>query len=224
MRKFIVLITMIITTTILAGCVNSDITLDVDKKGNASLTAQILSNDTLMKGINEDDLKQSYDSVEKITDEGKTGYRITKNLGNITNLDLKNNKDMSKYADVVDINTQNKFFYTIYDVNIKLKDYMKKNLSNEEMGILNLFGSNFDLNFHLNTPIKLISSNATTTSDKDGVYTYNWDYSLGNLENIQASAKIPNVTNILIVSIISIIVVIILAIFIIRKRKIKSKK
>ena len=126
MRKFIVLITMIITTTILAGCVNSDITLDVDKKGNASLTAQILSNDTLMKGINEDDLKQSYDSVEKITDEGKTGYRITKNLGNITNLDLKNNKDMSKYADIVDINTQNKFFYTIYDVNIKLKDYMKK--------------------------------------------------------------------------------------------------
>ena len=172
-----------------------------------------------MKGINEDDLKQSYDSVEKITDEGKTGYRITKNLGNITNLDLKNNKDMSKYADIVDINTQNKFFYTIYDVNIKLKDYMKKNLSNEEMGILNLFGSNFDLNFHLNTPIKLISSNATTTSDKDGVYTYNWDFSLGNLENIQASAKIPNVTNILIVSIISIIVVIILAIFIIRKRK-----
>lgn len=219
MRKFIVLITMIITTTILAGCVNSDITLDVDKKGNVSLTAQILSNDTLMKGINEDDLKQSYDSVEKITDEGKTGYRITKNLGNITNLDLKNNKDMSKYADIVDINTQNKFFYTIYDVNIKLKDYMKKNLSNEEMGILNLFGSNFDLNFHLNTPIKLISSNATTTSDKDGVYTYNWDFSLGNLENIQASAKIPNVTNILIVSIISIIVVIILAIFIIRKRK-----
>ncbi|CEQ29438.1 Protein of uncharacterised function (DUF3153) [[Clostridium] sordellii] len=219
MRKFIVLITMIITTTILAGCVNSDITLDVDKKGNASLTAQILSNDTLMKGINEGDLKQSYDSVEKITDEGKTGYRITKNLGNITNLDLKNNKDMSKYADIVDINTQNKFFYTIYDVNIKLKDYMKKNLSNEEMGILNLFGSNFDLNFHLNTPIKLISSNATTTSDKDGVYTYNWDFSLGNLENIQASAKIPNVTNILIVSIISIIVVIILAIFIIRKRK-----
>ncbi|CEO04771.1 Protein of uncharacterised function (DUF3153) [[Clostridium] sordellii] len=219
MRKFIVLITMIITTTILAGCVNSDITLDVDKKGNASLTAQILSNGTLMKGINEDDLKQSYDSVEKITDEGKTGYRITKNLGNITNLDLKNNKDMSKYADIVDINTQNKFFYTIYDVNIKLKDYMKKNLSNEEMGILNLFGSNFDLNFHLNTPIKLISSNATTTSDKDGVYTYNWDFSLGNLENIQASAKIPNVTNILIVSIISIIVVIILAIFIIRKRK-----
>ncbi|QYE96894.1 hypothetical protein [Paraclostridium sordellii] len=224
MRKFIVLITMIITTTILTGCVNSDITLDVDKKGNASLTAQILSNDTLMKGINENDLKQSYDSVEKITDEGKTGYRITKNLGNITNLDLKNNKDMSKYADVVDINTQNKFFYTIYDVNIKLKDYMKKNLSNEEMGILNLFGSNFNLNFHLNTPIKLISSNATTTSDKDGVYTYNWDYSLGNLENIQASAKIPNGTNILIVSIISIIVVIILAIFIIRKRKIKSKK
>ncbi|CEJ74130.1 Protein of uncharacterised function (DUF3153([[Clostridium] sordellii] len=219
MRKFIVLITMIITTTILAGCVNSDITLDVDKKGNASLTAQILSNDTLMKGINEDDLKQSYDSVEKITDEGKTGYRITKNLGNITNLDLKNNKDMSKYADIVDINTQNKFFYTIYDVNIKLKDYMKKNLSSEEMGILSLFGSNFDLNFHLNTPIKLISSNATTTSDKDGVYTYNWDFSLGNLENIQASAKIPNVTNILIVSIISIIVVIILAIFIIRKRK-----
>ncbi|AUN14808.1 DUF3153 domain-containing protein [Paraclostridium sordellii] len=219
MRKFIVLITMIITTTILAGCVNSDITLDVDKKGNASLTAQILSNDTLMKGINEDDLKQSYDSVEKITDDGKTGYRITKNLGNITNLDLKNNKDMSKYADIVDINTQNKFFYTIYDVNIKLKDYMKKNLSNEEMGILNLFGSNFDLNFHLNTPIKLINSNATTTSDKDGVYTYNWDFSLGNLENIQASAKIPNVTNILIVSIISIIVVIILAIFIIRKRK-----
>ena len=219
MRKFIVLITMIITTTILTGCVNSDITLDVDKKGNASLTAQILSNDTLMKGINENDLKQSYDSVEKITDEGKTGYRITKNLGNITNLDLKNNKDMSKYADIVDINTQNKFFYTIYDVNIKLKDYMKKNLSNEEMGILNLFGSNFDLNFHLNTPIKLISSNATTTSDKDGVYTYNWDFSLGNLENIQASAKIPNVTNILIVSIISIIVVIILAIFIIRKRK-----
>ncbi|MEG2789917.1 MAG: hypothetical protein RR942_19115 [Romboutsia sp.] len=219
MRKLTVLITMIITTVILTGCVNSDITLDIDKKGNASLSAQILSNESLINGINESDLKANYDNVEKITEDGKSGYRITENLGNITDLNLKDNKDMSKYADIVDIKTKKQFFYTVYDVNIKLKDYMKNNLSNEELGVLNLFGSNFNLNFHLNTPMKLLQSNATSTSDKDGTYTYNWDLNLANLENIQASAKVPNVTNILIASIITIVVVVILAIFILKKRK-----
>ncbi|MEG2848508.1 MAG: hypothetical protein RR904_07100 [Bacilli bacterium] len=222
MRKLFMSITIIMTVLILTGCVNSDISLNIDKKGNASLSAQILSSDYLMNGINEQDLKSNYDNVEKITEPGKSGYKITEKLGNIKDLNLKDNKGLSQYSDIVNIKKEETFFYTTYDVNIKLKDYMQKNISNEEMGVLNLLGSNFDLNFHFNAPMKLIESNASSSSEKDGIYTYNWDFNLGNIENIQASAKIPNIKNILIVAAISLVVIIGLAIFIIKKRKNKK--
>lgn len=222
MKKIFTPIIIFISVIILTGCVDSDITLNIDKKGNAKLSTQIMGSDYLMGDINEQQLKEKYDNVEKITEPGKTGYKITENLGNLANLNIKNNKDLSQYSDIIDIKKDQKFFYNIYNVDIKLKDYMQNNMSNEEMGMLSLFGSNFDLGFHLNTPLELISSNATSSSQNDGVYTYNWDLNLGSLDNIQASVKVPNITNILIVAGISLILILGLAVFIIKKRKNKD--
>lgn len=223
MKKIFIPIIIFISVIILTGCVDSDITLNIDKKGNAKLSTQIMGSDYLMGDINEQQLKEKYDNVEKITEPGKTGYKITENLGNLSNLNIKNSKDLSQYSDIIDIKKDQKLFYSIYNVDIKLKDYMQSNMSNEEMGMLSLFGSNFDLGFHLNTPLELISSNATSTSQNNGIYTYNWDLSLGNLDNIQASVKIPNITNILIVVGISLILILVLAVSIIKKRKNKEK-
>lgn len=218
MKKLIALITIFISIFVLTGCVNTDITLDIDKKGNISASAQILSSDYLMKGIDETKLKESYSNVEKITEPGKTGYKITENLGNIKDIKIDNNKDLSKYADLIKINQEDKFLYNIYDVNIMLKDYMQKNMSSEEVGILSLLGSGFDLNFQLNTPLKLIESNATSNSEEDGIHTYNWDFNLGNVDNIHAKVKIPNIKNIAML-VFAIIVLIGIIVFIIKKRK-----
>lgn len=218
MKKLIALITIFISIFVLTGCVNTDITLDIDKKGNISASAQILSSDYLMKGIDETKLKESYSNVEKITEPGKTGYKITENLGNIKDIKIDNNKDLSKYADLIKINQEDKFLYNIYDVNIRLKDYMQKNMSSEEVGILSLLGSGFDLNFQLNTPLKLIESNATSNSEEDGIHTYNWDFNLGNVDNIHAKVKIPNIKNIAML-VFAIIVLIGIIVFIIKKRK-----
>lgn len=221
MKKLIALITIFISIFVLTGCVNTDITLDIDKKGNISASAQILSSDYLMKGIDETKLKESYSNVEKITEPGKTGYKITENLGNIKDIKIDNNKDLSKYADLIKINQEDKFLYNIYDVNIRLKDYMQKNMSSEEVGILSLLGSGFDLNFHLNTPLKLIESNATSNSEEDGIHTYNWDFNLGNVDNIHAKVKIPNIKNIAML-VFAIIVLIGIIVFIIKKEKRKK--
>jgi hypothetical protein len=223
MKKLLIPVIMFMTIITLTGCVDSDITLNIDKKGNTSISTQILSSDYLMGNLNEQDLKTKYDKVEKITEPGKSGFKITENLGNIADLNVKDNKDISEYADVIDMKKEEKFLYNIYDVNIKLKDYMKKNMTNEEMGVLNLFGSNFDLDFHLNTPIKLIESNATSSSEKNGIYTYNWDFTLSSLENIHAKVKVPNITNICILLVGILLVIILLIVLIIKKKKNKSK-
>lgn len=224
MKKILISICMIISVVILTGCVNSDITLNIDKKGNASITAQILSSDYLMNGINEKELKSNYDNVEKITEPGKTGYKITENLGNISNLKQNNSKGKEKFADLVSVKKEDSFLSNTYDINIKLKDYISKNMSDEEMGMLSLFGSGFDLNFNLNTPIELADSNANSNSKKDGIYTYNWNLNLSSLENIHVKAKIPNVQNIMILSALGIILILGLAVFILKKRKNKINK
>lgn len=224
MKKILISIIMIISVVMLTGCVNSDISLNIDKKGNASVTAKILSSDYLMNGINEQELKSNYDSVEKITEQGKTGYKITENLGNIANLKQNNIKSIDKFDDLVSVKKVDSFLYNTYDINIKLKDYMNKNISNEEKGMLSLFGSGFDLNFNLNTPIELVESNANSNSKKDGIYTYNWNLNLSNLENIHVKAKIPNVQNIIIISILGIILILGLAVFILKKRSNKNNK
>lgn len=224
MKKIFISIFMIISVVMLTGCVNSDISLNIDKKGNASVTAKILSSDYLMNGINEEELKSNYDSVEKITEQGKTGYKITENLGNIANLKQNNIKGIDKFDDLVSVKKVDSFLYNTYDINIKLKDYMNKNISNEERGMLSLFGSGFDLNFNLNTPIELVESNANSNSKKDGIYTYNWNLNLSNLENIHIKAKIPNVKNIMILSILGIILILGLAVFILKKRRNKNNK
>ncbi|GAA0714610.1 transmembrane domain-containing protein [Paraclostridium ghonii] len=224
MKKILISIFMIISVVMLTGCVNSDISLNIDKKGNASVTAKILSSDYLMNGINEQELKSNYDSVEKITEQGKTGYKITENLGNIANLKQNNIKGIDKFDDLVSVKKVDSFLSNTYDINIKLKDYMNKNISNEEMGMLNLFGSGFDLNFNLNIPMELVESNANSNSKKDGIYTYNWNLNLSNLENIHVKAKIPNVKNIMILSILGIILILGLAVFILKKRRNKNNK
>lgn len=224
MKKIFISISMIVSIFMLTGCVNSDITLNIDKKGNASVTAQILSSDYLMDGINEQELKSNYDNVEKIEKSGKTGYKITENLGNIADLKQNNSKGIEKFGDLVSVKKEDSFLSNTYDINIKLKDYISKNMSKEEMGMLNLFGSGFDLNFNLNTPIELVESNANSNSKKDGIYNYNWNLNLSNLENIHVKAKIPNVQNIMIISILGIVLIIGLAIFILKKRKNKNNK
>lgn len=76
---------MIMLTSI--GCIDTDITLEVNDKGYADIITDILVYDNVFEEINEKDLdkiRNKYGSVEKITSIGKSGYRVKEDLGKIT--------------------------------------------------------------------------------------------------------------------------------------------
>lgn len=218
MKKMLILISIIISIFMITGCVNTDISLDIDKKGNMKIIGQLISSDYLMNGIDENELKNSFDNVEKISEPGKTGYKITEDLGNIKDLNLSKDNKLKDYKDLVDVNIDDRFIYDIYDVNIYLKDYMQKGMTSEEIGIINIFGSGLNLDLHLNTPISLEESNASSSSKNAGINTYNWDLSLGNLDNIHIKFKVPNIQNIVIL-IIGVALIMVLAIFILKRKR-----
>lgn len=54
---------------------------------------------------------------------------------------------------------------------------------------------------------------------EDGKYVYNWDYTVSNVQNINFSAKIPNIRNIIIAIVCILAVLIAIIAMIIRRRK-----
>lgn len=221
MKKVLNILIVCISVFILNGCVNTDVSLDIDKKGDIKLQAKLLSSEYLISKINENELKNTYKDVEKITESGKTGYKITDNLGNIKNLNIEDSKKLEEYKDLVSIKKKEEFIYNMYDINIHLKDYLNNGMNSEELSIINLIGSGVDVNLHLNTPLELIESNATSSSKDNGINTYNWEFNLSNIDNIHVKTRIPNIKNISMVgiSILIIIFTLILMIFIAKKKR-----
>lgn len=139
MKKVLLLflITIIMLTCIV--CIDTDITIEVNDKGDADIITDIIVDDNVFEEISEKDLykiRNKHGSIEKITSIGKSGYRVKEDLGKITT--VEDNKSLSKisgadeFKSMIDIKTENSLFYNIYNINFKIKDYTLKMKSNSD--------------------------------------------------------------------------------------------
>ncbi|WP_343343718.1 LPXTG cell wall anchor domain-containing protein [Terrisporobacter petrolearius] len=211
---------------LLAGCVNTDITLDIDKKGNMTMAMKLLTNNYMAENITQEDLqkvKEEYkaDSIEKINEDNQSGYLLNKDLGNIKDLMSRGNKDI-KDNKFINISEEKSLIYNTYDVTLNIKEALLGEMTEEDLSILSFIGNSASMNLHMTTPFKLAESNATSTfEEKDGRTTYSWDYTLNTLDNIHVKFNVPNFSNIIIITG-GIAVIAICGFIFIRKRKNKE--
>ena len=225
MKKLLAVL-LVCFSILLVGCVNTDLTLDIDKKGNMTMAMKLLTNNYMATNITEEDLqsvKKEYkaDSIEKINENNQSGYLLKKDLGNIKGLMSSENKDI-KDNKFINISEEKNLIYNTYDVTLNIKEALLGEMTEEDMSMLNFIGNSASMNLHMTTPFKLSESNATSTvEEKDGRTTYNWNYTLNTLDSIHVKFNVPNITNI--IMIISGALVIAIGGFIfIRKRKNKE--
>ena len=225
MKKLLAVL-LVCFSILLVGCVNTDLTLDIDKKGNMTMAMKLLTNNYMATSITEEDLqsvKKEYkaDSIEKINENNQSGYLLKKDLGNIKGLMSSENKDI-KDNKFINISEEKNLIYNTYDVTLNIKEALLGEMTEEDMSMLNFIGNSASMNLHMTTPFKLSESNATSTvEEKDGRTTYNWNYTLNTLDSIHVKFNVPNITNI--IMIISGALVIAIGGFIfIRKRKNKE--
>lgn len=82
MKKLLALL-LICLNIVLVGCANTDLALDIDKKGNMTVDMKLLMTNYITTNMIEDVLqsvKKDYniDSVEKIKENNKSGYLLDK--------------------------------------------------------------------------------------------------------------------------------------------------
>lgn len=225
MKKLLALL-LICLNIVLVGCANTDLTLDIDKKGNMTVDMKLLMTNYITTNMIEDVLqsvKKDYniDSVEKIKENNKSGYLLIKNLGNIKDAISNKNKDM-KENEFIDISKEKSLIYDTYKVTLNIKKIILGETTEKDMGIIDFIGNPTNINFHMTTPFKLLESNATNIAEiEDGRTTYTWNYTLNILDNMYIKFKVPNFVNISIM--ICGVLAIIISIFIIKKKKNKLK-
>ncbi|WP_455538537.1 hypothetical protein [Terrisporobacter sp.] len=225
MRKLSILL-LVCLTIMLAGCVNTDLTLDIDKKGNMNMSMKVLANDYIASKVTKEDLKNVkekfvVDDVEKISENGQLGYLLTKKLGNINDSLFKKDNDIKRNK-LIDVKEDKGLIFNTYDITLKLKDNIINQVSKKDLQVLNFIGDSVNVNFHVKSPFKLLDSNATSEKkESDGRTVYDWDYTLGTLDNINIKFRVPNLKNIEIL--IGLAVLILICCFIFIKRR-KNKK
>ena len=106
MKSIKSLLLIIIFIFILSGCAKANIVMDIDSRGNVTLTNNLLvdngeyeSTIDVLKIDNENFSYNNY-TIEKITESSQTGYKISKVLGRINFLSANNGDsiELSKYA------------------------------------------------------------------------------------------------------------------------------
>ncbi|MCC3867437.1 LPXTG cell wall anchor domain-containing protein [Terrisporobacter mayombei] len=225
MKKLLAVL-LVCFSILLVGCVNTDLTLDIDKKGNMTMAMKLLTNNYMATNMTEEDLqrvKEEYkaDSIEKINEPNQSGYLLKKDLGNIKGLMSSENKNI-KDNKFINISEEKSLIYNTYDVTLNIKEALLGEMTEEDLSMLSFIGNSASMNLHMTIPFKLSESNATSTvEEKDGRTTYNWDYTLNTLDSIHVKFNVPNISNI--IMIISGVAVIVIGGFIfIRKRKNKE--
>lgn len=226
MKKGIILSIMMMFMLMLVGCIDADITLDMDKDGTGRMIIEMVAPDEMMNKLTQEEiaaLEKEYEKVEIIEEEGKYGYKLTTKKENLSEINedasgsLDSNFDYVKY---VNLTEEKGLFANTYKVNLNLKDAMLGELSAEEKSMLAFVGGSANIGIHIKTPIELEESNATSVTEENGKYIYNWDYNLSNIGSINATMKAPNIINIGIVMVL-VIAVVVGIVFVIRK---KNKK
>lgn len=189
MKKIFILLS-VLCMTMLTGCVDIDLTLDIEKNGSSKLVLELQGESYIMNEIDKSELESQYDKVEVIPEGSKIKYVLTQNIDKDMNTDNEAvNDSVDEY---LDITKKGGLFTNTYTVNARLKDAMYSNMTSEEKSMMSFVGNSVPFKLHLKSPFKLEETNATSVEEVDGKTVYNWDYTLGNMDNISITAKLPN--------------------------------
>lgn len=126
MKKKFLLILIVLTAIMMVGCVDADVTVDLEKDGTGKATIQVLGPKAVFDNIpqeNIDEWGKNFETVEKIADSDKSGYKfntrqdkLNEIFKEITNLDASfkenglqnsNTQEDSSGTEKQNINNQN---------------------------------------------------------------------------------------------------------------------
>lgn len=215
MKKIFILVS-VLSMFILTGCVNIDLTLDIEKNGDAKVIAEILGESYIMEQINESEFEGLYDEVEKINEGTKTGYRF------ISKLDKSDEIDTNNISEYMNISEDGGVLSNTYIINARIKDAMFSEMSSQEKSIISMVGKAVPVEIHIKSPFKLEETNATSVEEAEGKTVYNWDYTLGSIDNIYIKAKVPNFVGI--VGVIAIVILVCILLFMKFRKKKKNNE
>ena len=255
MKKRLLIAIMMLCAIILTGCVDADVTVDLEKDGTGKAIVELAGPATIFDNIPQetiDEWAKSFDTVEKINKSDKKGYKLLKEVTELNGVvdegskeDLNdtskaksestttafaqttaNNSDNSVndianelYQKYVDVQEEDGLFSSTYNIGLKLKDAIYSEMTNEQKALVSFIGRSANIGLHIKSPIAAKSSNATSETKEDGKYVYNWNYTLADVQNINFSARIPNVRNIAIATVCGLVVLVAIIAMIIRRRK-----
>lgn len=80
MKKRLLIVVMMFCAMIFTGCVNADVTVDLEKDGTGKAVVELLGPATVFDNIPQKTINewgQSFEKVEKISESDKTGYKFT---------------------------------------------------------------------------------------------------------------------------------------------------
>lgn len=246
MKKYFKILCMMLVVFTMSGCMkmSADMSIHKDKSMDYSVTFafdnSIWQSHKGQSFISGDDIekieKQGFKMTE-YSDGSKTGYTFTKNIKNIDDvsseneiiMDLNNSLENSKDSDMFTV--KKGFFKNTYtlkmenntsdEVQSETEIQSGSNVSEQNNDLdLSMLTSSFDMKFNITLPYKAISSNAQT-KENDGKKLV-WNLMDTNLQNIECSFDLYNMTNIYITVGLAVIIIAIIVIFIIKKRKPKA--
>ena len=116
MKKKFLLALIMLGAIMMVGCVDADVTVDLEKNGTGKAVIDVLGPQAVFDNITEDSVNEwgkEFETVEKIGDSDKSGYRFTTRQGNleeifmeITNLNESLEENGVQNSDIQDQNLQ----------------------------------------------------------------------------------------------------------------------
>ena len=103
MNKKLLIGIVMLCSIIFTGCVDADVTVDIDKDATGKAIVQVVGPGAIFNNISEDTIKDwatSYEKVEKISESDKSGYRFTTRKGPIEDVI----KEVTNLSDTIDVN------------------------------------------------------------------------------------------------------------------------
>ena len=86
MKKKFLLAFIMLSAIMMVGCVDADVTVDLEKDGTGKAIIQVLGPKTVFDNIPEENINElgkDFETVEKIADSDKSGYRFATRQGKL---------------------------------------------------------------------------------------------------------------------------------------------
>ena len=239
MKKTITVIAMLIIMLVtLTGCMTVDYEVTINKNGSADISYVMGYSKSFFKsmGATEADIEESFNengftdleeeavkegySIEKISNDEIFGFKATKHIDKLEAYSMSGT--FGEYVEEADTFSVTKgFFKNKYSLTTKIDltemSAMTEDSADDSAAYANMFINQMKMNYKVNLPEKVTSSNATAVLE-DGK-TLNWELKPGKVNEIQFEYSQVNTMVFVIIGAIAVLIVAIIVTIIVLKGK-----